>query len=352
MNFINKYKFCIIFIALAYYANYLYGGELTTKNIFINFYNLDQHLLNYDTFGFVKRGLIGTIFKIDKENLVLIVKIINSFLIILCSLIFNKLILHQSLDKYRSYLLLFGVSPFFFQHFGRFDYWGVLFMLLYTCLLIYKKNITFLNIISPLLLLIHEIHFFTVSIFLIWISCVVQKKFIIAGYLILANIIVLLILFRYGGISEKLINEYINQYWFIKVYFSENHLDSLFYFTGMNFKTTIPYRHFFSFLIYLFIFYYCIKNFKNKLTLSILFIFYSNIFILALDTSRFLSLFIINLLLLTLVYNSNFKLNINLPKFRKEYYLILFLGPWGVGPALPLLTVLKKFFLYGKLTFN
>jgi hypothetical protein len=28
------------------------------------------------------------------------------------------------------------------------------------------------------------------------------------------------------------------------------------------------------------------------------------------------------------------------------------LGPWGVGPCLPILTVLKKFFQYGQLTFN
>ena len=71
----------------------------------------------------------------------------------------------------KKYLILLGLSPFLFQQigfdFGRFDHFGILYLLILIFLLIKKKSILIFEILSPFMILVHEIHFFTLVIFLI-----------------------------------------------------------------------------------------------------------------------------------------------------------------------------------------
>ena len=71
-NFFNHRHISIylffIFFFIIYLSNYIFLSELTNPTLFFHWYNQDQYLINYYEFGFVKRGLIGSLFQIDLTN--------------------------------------------------------------------------------------------------------------------------------------------------------------------------------------------------------------------------------------------------------------------------------------------
>jgi hypothetical protein len=162
------------------------------------------------------------------------------------------------------------------------------------------------------------------------------------------NIIVLLILFFLGD-AEYTKDTYIwpfHAYFDLsKTFFEKN----LFWWKPLfNFKTTIIYRHFFAILIFLFFNLYLIKKFKKnlfikKFIISVCFCFIP-ILLLAIDHSRYVSnyIFISSLFLISIARKEKYFLNFEIPNY---YYLVFFIGPFGVSYSLPYLTIYKKILL-------
>jgi hypothetical protein len=48
------------------------------------------------------------------------------------------------------------------------------------------------------------------------------------------------------------------------------------------------------------------------------------------------------MVLIAIIKQINFNNNFKFPKFKKIFYLIVLVGPWGVGKAMPIITVIKK----------
>ena len=71
-----------LFTFSSYFSNYLYNSELTNPYLNIIWLNGDIFLINYELFGFVKKGLIGTIFNINQENLIFFSKTLATIIII------------------------------------------------------------------------------------------------------------------------------------------------------------------------------------------------------------------------------------------------------------------------------
>ena len=358
-NVVTILLLIFLFTFSAYFSNYLYNSELTNPYLNIIWWNRDIFLINYELLGFVKKGLIGTIFNINQENLAFFSKTLATIIIILSIFIYSLVVIDKNLIKEKKYLILFGISPFFFSNigydFGRLDHLGIVFILLLTLLIIKKKDIFILEIVSPILILIHEIHFFTTIIFLSYVQFKINRTAFSKLYVLFLSFLVLLILHFYGDLDQSLYNKYVNTYSFIKIYFQQTQIENTLLWWSYLFDqryTTILYRHIFNIILYLFLCFFILRFFKNKIQSLLLISTYFLLFILGIDHSRFLSIFIINIVMLFLILKFNAKDKINLPKFKNYYYLIFFLGPWGIGPCLTILTILKKFFLYGQLTFN
>ena len=347
-----------LYVFLFFISNYLILSELTNPNIFFHWYNQDQYLINYNTFGFVKRGLIGYLFNLNEENYKSLSKLIvltNCILILIFYLLIINLIQNIELKKY---FILLGVSPFLFQQigfdFGRFDHFGILYLLIIIFFILKKKSILFFEILSPFMILVHEIHFFTIIIFLIYLQVLIKRDKLLIIYTILASLVILLLLFFYGGIEKDQIKFLQNKYWFIDVYFTKGHIESsmsLWLTDVFNFKTTIFYRHLFSILLFLAIVIFIFKNSDDKY-LKIVIILFSFCFLIGIDHARFLAIFIVNIFMIYLVKFNSKKTNFQIPKFNNYIWFIFLLGPWGVNICLPLITIIKKALLYGTLTFN
>jgi hypothetical protein len=103
-----------LFSFSAYFSNYLYNSELTNPYLNIIWWNRDIFLINYKLLGFVKKGLIGTVFNINQENLVFFSKTLATIIIIFSIFIYSLIVIDKNYIKEKKYLILFGISPFFF----------------------------------------------------------------------------------------------------------------------------------------------------------------------------------------------------------------------------------------------
>ena len=103
-----------LFSFSAYFSNYLYNSELTNPYLNIIWWNRDIFLINYELLGFVKKGLIGTVFNINQENLVFFSKTLATIIIIFSIFIYSLIVIDKNYIKEKKYLILFGISPFFF----------------------------------------------------------------------------------------------------------------------------------------------------------------------------------------------------------------------------------------------
>ncbi len=357
----NSLKFIlllsILIVSLIYYSNFVVLSELTNPKIFFHWYNQDQYLLNYRDFGFIKRGLIGTIFNLNEENYKIISKLIVLFILFIIYTTFILLFFTVQNRNLQKYLILLSLSPFFFQQFGfdfgRFDIFGVAFFLLFIYFVKRNKYILAFELICPFLILIHEIHFFSVILFVVYIQILHGRNKLNIIYVCITSIIILIFLYFVGGIDDLVFKQYENKYWFIKAYFDKGHLESsmrLWTTDVFKFNSTIFFRHIISIIAYLSISFFLIKKNIDK-NIILLIVFYFPCFIIGIDHARFLSLFILNLSIITLVFYDKYKY-FNLPKFNNLFFLIIFLGPWGVNICLPILTIIKKALLYGTLTFH
>lgn len=347
-----------LFLIIFYLSNYIFLSELTNPYIFFHWYNQDQFLISYNELGFVKRGLIGFLFNINIDNYKLITKIIvliNYILIIIFYLLIINLI--QSIEL-KKYLILLGLSPFLFQQlgfdFGRFDHFGILFLFIVFLLILKKRSILIFEILSPFMILVHEIHFFTTVIFLIYLQILTKRNKYLIAYVTIMSILILILLFFYGGIEKNEIEILKNKYWFINVYFTKGHIESSMYLwltDVFKFKTTIFYRHLFSIIIFLTISVVIFKKINDNY-LKFLITLFSLCFVLGIDHARFLSIFVVNIFMVFIIKSELYKADFKIPKFKNYYLIVLFLGPWGVNICLPILTIIKKLLLYGTLTFN
>lgn len=337
------FSFFIIF----YLANVIFSNELDFFLFKINWFNQSIYSLNYYDYGFIKRGLVGTVFNINSYNLTAISTLLSIFIVIIIITLYIRIILEEKLINNQSYLILFGVSPFFFQYLGydlgRFDHYGICFIILTTYFVITNKNIFILELMMPFFLLITEVHFFTSTIFFIYIQFILKRP---ARYITLSialTFLIMLIIISVGEMSPELIKKNINNY-AIDIYFNKGGFEGSVYFWKLilDFSRTGIYRHLLSIIAYIIICYWLAFKLNDK-KLIFLFIIYFPIFILGIDHARFLSIFIINMVFITIIKQFNNNINFKLPKFKKFFYFVVLAGPWGVGKAMPIITVIKKF---------
>ena len=115
----NSLKFILLLsisiVSLIYYSNFVVLSELTNPKIFFHWYNQDQYLLNYRDFGFIKRGLIGTIFNLNEDNYKIISKLLVLFILFLIYTTFILLFFTVQNRNLQKYLILLSLSPFFFS---------------------------------------------------------------------------------------------------------------------------------------------------------------------------------------------------------------------------------------------
>ncbi len=347
---------------------YLIGNfsfiEFEKLSFNVNFWIRDSYLLNYFDYGFLKRGLIGTLLgirvsdveiirpdRLVSENFQNFINLI-SVMVITITITLYLIVLNKISKEYKKILIILAISPFAFINFGydagRFDQFTIIYFLIFFIFLKNKNTTNFLIMISPLFLFIQETNLFLLSSFIFFYVCYLNRNVYLISYLILANLLILFILFLYGDADYNKTN-YI---WPLHAYFdtSKTFIEKILYWWKglLIFNTTIIYRHFFAIIIFIIFNFLLIKKFKeiNKIKKFIfsIFLFYTIILIVAVDHARYVSNYIFTMVLFLVVHLSvNKNIKIMIPS--NYYYLILLVGPFGVTYSLPYLTILKKIIL-------
>lgn len=344
-----KVFYVLIFFSLIYLSNIIFSNELESLKLKVGWYQESLYMLNYFDFGFIKRGFLGTVIYPFKSYYNLSIFLISFSVCVLIIVYFVEIISDEKLKDIKKYLILFSIGPFFFQFlgydFGRFDQWGILFLVITTYLIIRKKDIFILEFLAPFLILITETLLFTTISFFILIQILVKRPKKNIFYTLTLSALVFFIILFFGNLDKNLIETYKHIY-AIDVYFSRGLINSTLYFWGLifDFKHSAIYRHVISFFLYFFISFYLIKHSNYNPFFVFLYVVYFALFIFGIDHARFLSIFLINnFFIFIIIFNNNSEIKIKLPKIHKFYFLIFLIGPWGIGKALPILTVLKKF---------
>ena len=128
-----------------------------------------QYFLNYQEFGFIKRGFIGSVINIFTDNPTsLSIFIISCLVSVLTTVIFWSFIVNSSYHalNYKSrniFFMLVALSPAIFWQFGydlgRYDQINFS-ILIISLLLIEKDKLFFSSVLCALALLIHEVFLF------------------------------------------------------------------------------------------------------------------------------------------------------------------------------------------------
>jgi len=357
----NSFKiifFSLFFLIFFYLSNFFILSDLTDSNsplkfLHIHYWHHDQYLINYRELGFVKRGLIGSIFNTNFENYIFISKLYSFLIVILIAYLYSKIILKFENQKNIFYfLILFGVSPFFFQNLGyefaRLDQVGILFSVLVCYLIIEKKNILLVEIIAPILILVHEQVFFTFVNFLIFVQFLIQRPLINKIYVIFFSFFIMGALFLFGGIDHETYLLTKDKYKFIDIYFLRGPIEStLVFWPEMlyldNYQTLL--RHLFSIIVYVISIFYFYKIININYNSFFYIITFTVLFVIPTDHSRSLYLFLILMVLIFLINSKTKKTSLNFPKIKFRYFLIMFLGPIGTSAAFPILGVIKRIIL-------
>ena len=361
--FKNFLIFGLLFFLIFFIGN-LSFYEFQTYIFNVKTWIRDSYILNYFDYGFIKRGLIGTLLGVRISDVSIVrpdllisdslTKYINfiSIILILIIVVLYIILMNKIFESERKLLILLAISPFAFLNFGydaaRYDQIGIIYFLLFCIFIEKKKILSFLVLLSPFFLLIQETNLFIISPFVFFYIYFFEKRKFLNLYLLLANVIVLLFLYYFGD-AEYTKDTYI---WPFHAYFDPSKTffeKNLFWWQKLfNFKTTIIYRHFFAILIFLILNFYFINKFKKyfhikKFIFSIFFCF-SPILILAIDHSRYVSnyIFIFSIFLITIANREKYFSNVKIPNY---YYLVFFIGPFGVSYSLPYLTIYKKILL-------
>ena len=347
--------FSLLFFTFFYLSNFLILSGFTDStnplsSLYIHYWFHEQFLINYRELGFVKRGLIGSMLNTNLNNYIFLSKIYSLTIIVLIVILFSLIVVRSKFSKeHFNYIILFSLSPFFFQNlgfeFGRLDQIAILFSVLVAYLVISKKNIFIIEIIAPFLILIHEQIFFTFVNFLIFMQFSIKRPNLNRYYVVIMSIIILSFLFFFGGIENDTYLETKDKYRFIEIYFNKGHIEStlVFWKDILSFENYLNIlRHLFSILLFVISASYFLKLFKLNYQSLIYIILFTVLFVIPTDHSRSLYFFLINMMLLMIVKIKLNDLLINLPNFRYRYFLILLLGPIGTSTAFPILGVIKK----------
>lgn len=313
-------------------------------------WKITQHFVSYWEFGFVKRGLIGSITKPIFKYLNLnftqqsIVLIFIYFLIFLTFVIYlDKLLKNKKFGSYSLILraiLIFSPLGFFQWSYdlGRFD--QIIFLILiFICHLINKEYYLLSGILAVVCSLIHEASsFYGLSI--IAINILIRYKFENLGFkfkIIIKNylpmFLVLILVFLFGSLNESeldMIKNY-GQGWRV---WNRGALEP-------NFKLT--FYDYSLILIYLFalikFFSYLIKKQIDFFELLLCLLPALSLFALGIDYARWLHvLFFTFLIPIISSLNSNItneKLSLKSINGLSILFLIIPLGPIGVIEPLP-----------------
>lgn len=222
MNHIRKNGYIIVAFVISIASIFLFNinKELAFKDLTMA-WNAGHYAINYTDFGFVKRGLIGSLYNLvdgsfSQKSLLLLQSTFILTLIITTHFLFSKL----GLQKDFIYIL-FIVSPATFMQFasdiGRFD------PILVTAFLLsvfYRKRSTLFFLFSILGILTHEIYTFALlpAAFLLYLSERVNftsLKDVFIGsiksnilYLLLVSILIVISLGSYEPGYEQILNTF------------------------------------------------------------------------------------------------------------------------------------------------
>lgn len=351
MNNIKNFKifYILLFFSLVYLSNIIFSNELDTFKLQVGWYQESLYRLNYFDFGFIKRGLVGSIIYPFKSHYKLSIFLISLLVCVLIIYYFVEITFNEKLKEIKNYLILFSISPFFFQFlgydFGRLDQWGILFLLITTYFIVHRRDILILELLAPFLILITEVLLFTSISFFVLIQILAQRPKKNIFYTLSISVFLFFIILFFGNLDKNTIETYKHIY-AIDVYFSRGQIETSLYFWKLiiDFKHSGIYRHLISIFVYLIITFYLIIHSKNNLFLICISLAYFALFIFGIDHARFLSIFLINnVFIFLIIFINNPQFQIKLPRLNKFHFLIFLIGPWGIGKALPVLTVIKKF---------
>ena len=116
--------FSLLFFTFFYLSNFLILSGFTDStnplsSLYIHYWFHEQFLINYRELGFVKRGLIGSMLNTNLNNYIFLSKIYSLTIIVLIVILFSLIVVRSKFSKeHFNYIILFSLSPFFFQNLG------------------------------------------------------------------------------------------------------------------------------------------------------------------------------------------------------------------------------------------
>ena len=331
-------------------------------------WNIGHYAVNYTDFGFVKRGLVGSLYNLingsfSQESLLLFQSLFILFLILITHFFFSKLNLKKSFIY-----ILFIVSPATFLQFssdlGRFD---PILVSIFMLSVIYRSSPVLFVIFSIFGILTHEIYTFALlpSAFILYLServkLVSLKEIIVESiksnilYILITLILVVVLLGSYEPGYEQIIKVFSNselppayvEYhtkgmtgWPLEIWTTPL-LDS-FIFTSQ--KLTLSLSTIYMVFVYLFIliyFHLIGVNFKKPRYYLILLSSFP-MFLLGTDWGRWLAFIYISIFVIFIVTERD-----KAGRISNKYLLLFSLyGPLGVGGSLsPLFSKAYKFIM-------
>ena len=319
--------------------------------IFNSQYLIGYWLTNYNH-GFVRRGLLGTLFINLPISANIIIFSVNAFVFIIhVSIIF--LTLKFVLKQNNSISLFLITTPFFLLYpfwdegvIGRPETLGVLSILLLANFNFQnKKNLKYIVILISFNIAIytHEVNLFFLIPLLILLNLKKSQSYLLIGLLILSSLI-FLGMYQNFSVSENIISEKICidvQQLNIRENICEGAIKYLKYdesienFYSKNFSFNIFERDHFSYFSYItpfifgiFSFFWLIKENDLKILLFIVLLNFLPLFYLGKDWGRWIALvFIVNVLIFSICSNNN-KVN---GKFI--IFFLIFLNTFYMNPS-------------------
>ena len=163
--FKNHIIFGLLFFLIFFIGN-LSFYEFQTYIFNVKTWIRDSYILNYFDYGFIKRGLIGTVLGVRISDVSIVrpdilisdslTRYINFISIILISIIVVLYIflMNKVFESERKLLVLLAISPFTFLNFGydagRYDQIGIIYFLLFCIFIEKKKYFIFFNTFIPI----------------------------------------------------------------------------------------------------------------------------------------------------------------------------------------------------------
>ncbi len=220
--FSDRVLLCISFI----YILFSISSQYAAGNGFANKFCLNQFYMNYVDYGFVQRGLIGTLIRltfgyyIPLETMQKVVFFIYNIAAIALLLLFYKLKKNSFIPAYRSFMFrpvfLLAILKIFpsiiSQHQGRLDVYLALCGLLCVLLLVRNRFVFCVPVICALAMMIHPV--FAFIVFPVVFITMLIKTFIVCdtGYsvsglavMLISSFLIIALLYYFSNVGYYLI---------------------------------------------------------------------------------------------------------------------------------------------------